>query len=155
MAKSSKSDSAPTIQATTSELADALTQAIEAAKPPAKKTIFNRRKKTPWSPPPGEAKLKLKRKFFQHGIPLSEKRLTNEQIALCNKVRPGSYCDGFVTVQRRRDKGINIAYPVRTPQQRLKLVNQFGIRNFTELLQYVIKEAEMPKKSEFDLDSED
>lgn len=157
MAKSSKTEKTEQTQVSVgaSELAQALTAAIEAAKPPTKKTVFNRKKGTPWTPEGGAPKLKLKRKIYQHGMPVSESRLTNEQIALCNKIRPGVFGDGHFRVVRRRDKGINIDYPIRTSQQRLKLVHQFGIRNFTELLEYLIREAEKPKKSEFDVDTDE
>jgi hypothetical protein len=135
---------------TVEALANALTTAIQASKPPEKKTVFSRKEKTPWSPKEGEARLKLKRKLFQHGIAVDESFLTNEQIALANKVRPGSYCDGWINVFRRRDKGINIDYPVKTAAQRLRL-GSFGILSFDSLLERLIKEADAPKKSEFDV----
>ena len=136
-----------------SQLAEAIREAIQAGKPEARKTIANRVKNTPWTPPPGVSKLKLKRKFSQHGYPITEKFLTNAQIDLANKLRPGAYCDGWVKVTRRRDKGIDIDYPVKTAAQHLKLVNSFGIRSLDELLQRCINEAASPKKLEVeDLD---
>jgi len=132
-------------------LATALRDAINAAKPPEKKNIFTRTVNTPWTPPPGVPKLKLKRKIYLHGIPVSEDFTSNADIALCNQIRPGSYLDGYVKVIRRRDKGLDIDYPVRSSQQRLRLSNQFGIRSFGELLQRLIDEASKPRKSEFDL----
>ena len=51
-----------------------------------------------------------------------------------------------VKVVRRRDRGVDIDYPVKTASQRLKLVNQFGIRNFAELLQRCIDEGNNPTK---------
>lgn len=143
-------DAFPSVQTQASELAAALRDAIQASKPAEKKTVFTRVENTPWTPPKGVAKLKLKRKSFQHGIPLSEKMLTNEQISLLNRLRPGSYLDGWVTVRRRRDKGIDVDYPIRSAQQRLKLVNAFGVRTFTELLQRLNDEADKPRRSEFD-----
>lgn len=127
-----------------SELADALVQAIEAAKPPAKKTIANRKKNSPWMPKNGEARKRLKRKMYQHGILLGN-RLTNEEIELLNKVRPGTYCDGYVKVFRRADKGVDIDYPVKTNSQRLRLINDFGITSFVSLLQRIVAEGESPK----------
>lgn len=151
MAKSAKIQE-PQTQA--SELAQALREVVEAVKPAEKKNIFTRKANTPWTPKDGAPKLKLKRKIYQHGIPLNAKRLTNEQIALCNKLRPGEYFDGWVKVNRRRDKGIDIDYPVRTRQQSLKLVSTYGVRSFTELLQKLVEEGAKPRKSEFDLDTE-
>lgn len=127
-----------------SELAKALVAAIEVAKPVQKKTPFNRKKGTPWTPKDGSPKLKLKRKTYHHGLEV-ENKLSNEEIALLNKIKPGSYCDGWVKVVRRKDKGINIDYPIKTSSQRLKLVNQFGIRNFEELLRRIIEEQTNPE----------
>ena len=135
------------------ELAQALGQAIELTKPTQKKTPFTRKKGTPWTPKDGSPKLKLKRKFYHHGLEV-ETKLSNEEISLLNKIKPGLYCDGWVKVVKRRDKGYNIDYNIRTAAQRLKLVNQFGIRTFTELLQRIIDEGANPAlyKAPEDLD---
>lgn len=130
-------------------LAQAIREAIEASKPAAKKNQFQRKIGTPWTPKTGK-KLKLKRKMFQHGLPLSEEWLSNEEIDLLNKIRPGKYGDGFIVVFRRRDRGVDIEYPIKTASQRLRLVNQFGIRNLSELCKFCITEAEKPKAPEFD-----
>ncbi len=142
-------------QTSTSELAQALRDVFEAIKPAEKKNPFNRKVNTPWTPKDGGVKLKLKRKLYQHGLLVDEDKLTNEQIALANKIRPGTYCDGWIRVTRRRDKGIDIDYPIRSVQQRMKLSSVYGIRSFDELLQRIIEEAERPKRSEFDLSADD
>lgn len=126
-------------------LANAFIQAIEKTRPPEKKNVFTRTKGTPWTPRDGSPQLKLKRKMYQHGIPLDGK-LTNEEIELLNKVKPGVYCEGWVRVNLRKDRGLDIDYPVRTNAQRLKLVNQFGIRSFAELLQRIVDEKANPAK---------
>lgn len=126
-------------------LADAFVDALERSKPPAKKLPGMRKKVTPWTPKDGEPKLKMKRVFYHHGVPLGE-NVGNEEIALLNQVKPGSYCDGFVRVTLRKDRGIDIDHPVRTASQRLKLVNGYGIRSFSELLQRCIDEKANPKK---------
>ena len=136
----------------TSELAAALVQAINAAKPVEKKTFATRKPKTPWTPKDGSPKTKLKRNAFQHGMEIDEDKLSNDEIALFNKLRPGRFLDGLVTVTRRRDRGIDISYPVKTAAQRLKLVNLFGIRNLAELLAMCINEAQNPKPQAEDLD---
>lgn len=132
----------------TKQLADALVQAIQATKPVEKKNPFNRKVNTPWTPKDGSKKLKLKRKVYHHGLLLDEDILSNAEIEGLNKVRPGRYCDNFVTVYRRKDRGIDIDYPVKTPSQKLRLINQFGIRNLAELCQYLIAEAERPKRDD-------
>ncbi len=125
-----------------SELADALRTAIESARPQKITPATRKQKGTPWTPPAGEAKLKLKRKYYHHGLEV-ENRLSNEEIALLNQLKPGKYCDGWVEVKRRKDKGFNIDYKIRTAAQRLRL-NQFGITSFTSLLQRIVKETENP-----------
>lgn len=141
-----KTEVAPKVPESTvglSELAQALVTAIETARPK-KITAANRaRKGTPWSPPQGETKLKLKRKIYHHGLEV-ESRLTNEEIALLNKIKPGTYCDGWVQVVKRKDKGYNIDYKIRTASQRLKLINSFGIRDFKELLERIVDEGANP-----------
>lgn len=127
------------------ELADAFVDAIERTKPPAKKTIFTRKKDTPWTPKDGSPKLKMRRKFYHHGIPIGE-NVSNEEIALLNQLKPGAYCDGYIRVTLRKDRGIDIDHPVRTASQRLKLVNTYGIRSFGELLQRIIDERNNPSK---------
>lgn len=141
----------------TSELAKALVEAIRSTQPAAKKTAFNKPHGGPWAPKDGSPKLRLKRKSFHHGLLLGDpsepnNRLTNEEIALFNKLKPGKYCNNIVTVTRRRDKGIDIDYPVRTAAQRLRLLNDFGIRNFKELLEHCVNEAAQPKRVESDED---
>lgn len=127
-----------------SALAQAFITAIEATRPPVKKTPGNRKKDTPWMPRDGSPRLKMKRKFYHHGVPI-ESRVSNEEIDLLNKIRPGYYCEGVVKVTLRKDRGIDVDYPVKTASQRLRLVNQFGIRNFAELLKRIIDEHKDPK----------
>jgi len=126
-------------------LADAFVNALERTKPPEKKTVFSRKKNTPWTPKDGSPKLKMRRVFYHHGIPIGDK-VTNEDIALLNQLKPGHYCDGYVRVILRKDRGIDIDYPIRTASQRLKLVNTYGIRSFGELLKRIIDERGNPSK---------
>lgn len=139
----------PSASVGVSELATALTDAINLARPQ-KKTIFTRKKNTPWTPKDGSPKLALKRKFYQHGIQVLEARLTNAQISLINKLRPGNYCDNLVRVIRRRDKGVDIDYAIKTAPQRLKLVTDYGITSLDQLLERCITEAAQPRKPAFD-----
>lgn len=140
----------PKVELTAADLAATIVAAMQAVKPIEKKTPFTRVAKTPWTPKDGSKKLKLTRKVYQHSRSVGEYITSNEEIALCNKIRPGVYMDGFVKVIRRRDKGIDIDYPIGTASQKLKLVNQFGIRNFKELLERIVEEGLNPKKVEVD-----
>lgn len=126
------------------QLAQALVKAIEATNP-RKKTAVNRKPGTPWHPKDGSPKLKLKRKHYQHGMILDQDMLSNEEVDLLNRLKVGIFMDGNVKVVRRRDKGIDIDYPVKTASQRLKLVNQYGVTSFSTLLQRCIDEASNPK----------
>jgi hypothetical protein len=135
-------------------LARALQQAIEATRPPTPKNIFTRKKGSPWDPKDGTPKAKLKRKMYHHGLLIDEKRVSNEEIERLNKVRPGSYMDGNVQVIRRRDKGIDIRYSIKGQAQKVKLYG-YGVRNFADLCERIIFEQSLPKKSEFDVESED
>ena len=133
----------------TADLAAALTQAINATKPIQKKTVADRKKRAPWTPPEGVARVKAKRAFFQHGIPIcvpgNDPRLFNEEIELLNQIKPGYYCEGVVKVTLRRDRGIDIDYPIKTASQRLRLVNSFGVTNLASLLRRIIDEKKNPK----------
>jgi hypothetical protein len=153
MAKSkSPAVDAPPVKSQASELAEALRDVIQSVKPPEKKSIFTRKQQTPWSPPDGVAKLKLKRKLYHHGLLVNEDFMSNEEVGWANKIRPGLFFDGWVKVTRRRDKGIDVDYNVRSPQQRLKLPTVHGVRNFSDLLRRLTEEAEAPKKSEFEIE---
>jgi hypothetical protein len=126
-------------------LVAALTMAIQSTKPVEKKNAINRKSGTPWDPTDGSKKIKLKRKVYQHGLEVDPDRETNETIGLMNELKPGVFCDGHVRVVRRRDKGVDIDYPIKTAAQRLKLVNGFGIKDFNDLLRRCIDEANNPK----------
>lgn len=132
-------------------IANAISKGVAATRPKEKKNVFNRKKNTPWTPKDGETKLTLKAKLHQHNIEIPVDRLSNKQIELANKLRPGRYGNGHFNVIRRRDRGINIEYPIRSVSQRLQLISKFGIRNFTELLEYLVAEgAKRPKAVEYD-----
>ena len=135
-------------------LAQALITAIEATRPPVKKTVFSRKKGSPWDPKDGSKKPKLKRKMFQHGIEIAVEQVSSEEIELLNKVKPGIYCHAFVRVNKRKDRGLDIDYPVKTSSQRLRLINEFGIRSLSELCNRIIDEQNNPTsyKSEVDED---
>ena len=129
--------------AATRQLAAALTEALKAAKGPEKKNVFTRSIGRPWWPKDGK-RLKMNRVFLQHGIPIE--RVSNEVIELLNQIRPGWYCEGHVKVTLRKDRAMDITYPVKTAAQRLKLVNQFGIRSFKELLERIVDEHKNPTR---------
>lgn len=151
MAKAEKTTKEESVSVST--LAEALKEAIDVSRPQ-KKNVFTRKKNTPWTPKDGSPKLKLKRKMYHHGVPVNEKFSSNEEIDLLNKVRPGKYCDNWITISRRNDKGVNIDYPVRTKAQIMRLANSYGINSLVQLLQRCVDEAANPRqyKTEEELD---
>ena len=133
-------------------LANALITAIESTRPPSKKTPFNRVKGGPWEPKDGSKKPKLRRTMLQHGVELNESILSSDEIHALNKVKAGKFGGNFFKVIKRRDGSIDIDYPIKTASQRLKLVNQFGIRSLEELCQFITNEAAKPKSADADDD---
>ena len=125
----------------TADLAAALVQAIQIARPIEKKTILNRKENSPWTPPDGSKKLKLKRKVTLHGRLVDPDFVSNEEIALLNELKPGSYLKNWVKVSRRKDGGIEIDYPFSTVAQRMRLASEFRVFNFEDLVGKCIAEA--------------
>lgn len=154
MAKVKKSGEQAEVTVGSSELAQALVAAIEAAKPKQKKTAIDRVPLTPWTPTDGSPKLKLRRKMTQHGMILDPDMLHNSTIELLNKLKIGTYMNGTVRVTKRKDNGIDFTYPVKTAAQRLRLVNQFGITDLDSLLRRCVMEAENPKQYNPDISDE-
>ena len=146
MPKKKLEDQVPVQPNPSADLVAALVAAIQATKPIEKKNASNRKPGDPWQPKDGSKKLKLKRKMYQHGLLIDPDMSTNEEIELMNQIKPGRYLQDWVKVIRRRDRGIDIDYPVRTSAQRLRLVSQHGIRTFKELLERIIEEGNNPSK---------
>ena len=156
--KKTSEDSAPTIPAAPQISVDAnafvqaIMSAVEAANGPRKKTILTRKNGGPFAPKDGEIKPKLKRKTYQHGVLINEESVSSAEINSLNKLKPGSYCDGLVRVERRRDKGLNLTYNIRTAAQRLKLLNEYGLTSLVAICERCAAEAAQPKKQDEDLD---
>lgn len=127
------------------ELAQALVIAIESTRPPQKKNPFNRKKGNPWLNKDGTPKPKLKRAWYQHGGEINPDHLYSEEIELLNQVKPGYYVGGLVIVTKRKDRGYNITWPVRTAAQRLRVMNEAG-GSFSEILRRCIEEYNNPAK---------
>ena len=129
-----------------SDLAQALIQAINATKPPEKKTPFNRKRQGPFETKDGTPKPRLKRVMYQHGVEMNPGTLFPEEIELLNKVKPGVYCNGLVRVLRRKDRSYDIDYPIRTAAQRLKVSNVIGKTGLKALLERLIDKANDPAR---------
>ena len=129
-----------------SDLAQALIQAINATKPPEKKTSFNRKRQGAFDTKDGSPKPRLKRVMYQHGVEMDPTTLLPEEILLLNQIKPGVYCEGVVRVIRRKDRSYDIDYPVRTSSQRLKVNNIVGAVGLKALLNRLIQEASDPSR---------
>lgn len=142
--------SADALAAALQALADSTRAQADAASAAAKivkKTTLNRKHNSPFDPKDGKAKARFKRKTYLHSLALDEKFHTNDEIEAANKLRPGSYCDGLIRVTRRKDKGIDIDWPVKTAAQRLRLATQYGLTTFKDICERCITEAAQPKRS--------
>ena len=143
-----------------SELAKALILAIETTRPPTKKTVASRKSGKPYDHADGSSRLKLKRPCFQHGIEIDIDTIPDEAVERLNQLRPGTYCSGWIKVTKRRDgTGLDIAYPVRTAAQRLKLPSYFvgcaGVTPFSQLLARLLDEKSNPAKYRLPEDEDD
>lgn len=146
MPKSKKTDEQvePTLDQS-NQLVNALVEAIKLTRPEEKKNPFNRPIRSPWAPPDGQKKLKLRRKMYQHGILIDPDLLDNETIDALNRLKVGRFLDGWVKVFKRKDSGIDIDYPVKTANQRMKLAAQYGVHSLKALCDKCIEEAKNPK----------
>ena len=130
-----------------SELAQALVSAIETTRPNQKKSIMDRKKLNPWTPKDGSPKItSFKRPMYHHSLLIDPKTTYNEDCLLLDKVRPGKYVNGIVSVTKRRDGGLDIDYPIRTNAQRLKFLGLLDKRSFNGLLSQIVKEGEEKRK---------
>lgn len=168
MAKTKKTEDTPEVPTNTSaqDLISALVAAINLTKPVEKKNSNNRKPGSPWDPKDGSKKLKLKRKMYQHGIPIDPDFIDNGTIEALNKVKVGRYLGDWVKIFKRKDQGIDIDYPVKTASQRTKLPSM-GITEQRDpqtgetlksglqiLCERCIEEAKNPKPQQFDGDDD-
>ncbi len=102
--------------------------------------------RTPWNPTGKKNRPKLKRATYLNGFRLREMRLTEENIALLNKVKAGKYQDRkWVVVESDGDSedggaSVNIWIPNKTVQDRLKLANKSAGRGLAALLELIVEE---------------
>lgn len=113
-------------------------------------------KRVPWakfktrSPfnPTGNKKRKLLRRIYQNGYPVNIKKLFDEEIAMFNKVEPGRYMGGLVTIVQVQTGGntdLHIVYANKSFDQRLALMSSF--RNLREMLSICLDEAKQRGKT--------
>lgn len=128
------------------DLAQALVLAINQTKPKDKIKPYQRKKICKRCGKDHRENTPLKRSWFQHGgIELNPLNYCEETIALLNQVKPGSYVGGLIQVRKRRDRAYDIAWPVRTNAQRLRVINEAGA-TFEAILKRCIEEANDPRR---------
>lgn len=113
-------------------------------------------KRVPWakfktrSPfnPTGNKKRKLLRRIYQNGYPVNIKKLFDEEIAMFNKIEPGRYMDGLVTIVQVQTGGntdLHVVYANKSFDQRLALKSNF--RNLREMLSICLDESKQRGKT--------
>lgn len=135
----------PTMNVSTSQLADAIVSAVRETQPPRKITFAERKARSPFNPS-GNKKRVLSRVMYQNGTRLMVNRLHDEEISLLNQLKPGKFVNGLVTVVEK-DKGaeqeIHIFYKSALPDDRMALKGE--VKDFKEMLRRCVSEAKAPK----------
>jgi hypothetical protein len=88
----------------------------------------------------------LGRKFYQNGILLTKRQLTEADIRLINLLRPGVYLGGMFSVVEVRDgdahgrvPAFDLRYSNRTVEDRMQIKSEFG--SLGAILRAILKEA--------------
>lgn len=122
-------------------LTAALTAAVN-ANAPEKRIRFGKHDVSSYLNPTGKRSRTLSRVTFQNGRPLNTRVLHDREMALLEKLTPGKYVGGRVTIIEREEgleKHLHIVYQNKTVDQRQDL--QSEVPNFYALLQRVVEEA--------------
>lgn len=122
MANKTVEDQTP-VASDVEKLANAITGAIEKTGPRRFVPYGQESRVTPFNPT-GKRNRTLRRKMYQNGNPLFVRHLTDKEIELLDKIKPGVYLQGKVTVVETFD-GVDtivyIRYKNRTSDQRNEL----------------------------------
>jgi hypothetical protein len=85
---------------------------------------------------------KLAREYYQHTRRISERQISDQEIALLNQITPGKYIDGLVAVTERgsaADPQIYIDWDCKTADQRMTLAAKAP--SFYAILKRIVEEA--------------
>lgn len=112
---------------------------------------------TPWNPTGKKNRLKLRVPMYQNGARIDEDRVTEDEIALLNQIKPGRYNNGKWAVVRRQDKSLDFRYPNKSVEQRFELMALSKGQGISGLLKVVIDEhaARLERKKAGILEEED
>lgn len=95
---------------------------------------------TPWNPEGKRNRKTLQVNFFQHGFWANPMTMSEEEMALVMKLKPGRYLNRRVEVQKDQDGNIHLNYPWETIRERME--NMLLWSSLTDLCQQIIKERE-------------
>lgn len=114
----------------TKDLAEAIVSATEQSSGVRRRIPFGQQKiRSPFNPT-GNRNRKLKKVFYQAGFRLGVKTLTDAEIDLLHKLKPGLYIDNLVRVIERQGAGgemeVFINYSNSTADQRMALGSRIG-----------------------------
>lgn len=143
--------SASTADATAAALqttADVLTSVVNRldAQQPIKIPIQNARIPSPWNPEGKKAseRTRFKRPTFQNGRQLFESTLTEQEIDLFNRLKPGRYGPDrrFVVIVRANDRAVQLRYPCKTLEERMENSAYAAGEGIAGILKKLVAEAE-------------
>lgn len=116
---------------TQTDLATALAEAIRSTQPKPKVTFGEFQRRKPKRP-------EMPGRIVHNGRVLEPESLTDEQIVLLGKLKPGKFLGDYVVVdvlEKAGKKAFTINYPCATVDIRMK--NSTLFRDFTDLLQQI------------------
>ncbi len=130
-------------------LAQALTQALEAAKPKAKITVANRVAHNPMNPE--NRKRVLRKDFYQNFTKVDVEDLTDEEFDLIHQLKEGNFIpdakQGFlievIDVKRGSHRGIHVRYNNASIDQRMQMMTKCP--DLATMFKKCIAEAEEQK----------
>lgn len=99
--------------------------------------------KTPWNPSGNKDRVRLRRNTFQNGAQVVSERVSDEEITLFNKLKPGRFGTArrYVVIMKPSDRSINFVYPHATPEDRFQTTLDQKSRGLVGLLEICVNEA--------------
>jgi hypothetical protein len=105
---------------------------------------------TPWNPTGAKDRPKLRRAVYQNGQPLSEGRLSAEEITLLNTLKNGRYAKRKWLVMEKDEDGANTMHfytPNKTEAERMDLART-APGGLVDILRQMHQEMKTPKVAE-------
>jgi len=137
-------DNAPTGDGKTIlQVLERLTQ-IQEAQPVPQQTVAQATYVTPWNPTGKRQRPRLRRRVFENGHPISDGRLTDEEITLLNGLKHGRYHSRQWTVIERDEEGLtslHLFFPNKTEADRMAIA-RIAPRGLADLLVLIHQEMQ-------------